>query len=45
MLSGFPHRDPQQVSKLLERMEEDGLLARVGDPAKRNRVRIALTGK
>lgn len=45
MLSHFLHRDPQQVSKLLDQMEEDGLLTRVRDPAKRNRVRITLTEK
>jgi DNA-binding MarR family transcriptional regulator len=45
MLSHFLHGDPKQVSRLLEQMEEDGLLARVGDPAKRNRVMITLMVK
>jgi DNA-binding MarR family transcriptional regulator len=45
MLSHFLHRDPQQVSRLVDQMEEDGLITRVRDPAKRNRVKITLPEK
>jgi len=45
MLSHFLHRDPQQVSKLLDQMEENGLVNRVRDPKKRNMVRVMLTPK
>jgi len=45
MLHQFLSRAPQQVSKLLDRMEEDGLFTGLRDPAKRNRARTTLTGK
>lgn len=38
-------REPHSVSELVDRMEKAGLVKRVSDLAKRNLVRIELTGK
>ena len=42
-LARFIHIDPAAVSRVIDRLEEKGLMARMADPTSRRRVRLALT--